>query len=343
MRDRETFMVADLKNAVNSSAPHFAHPMKKLFALIFAVIVAQIATKVRAQEKENGVTSRSSATIVNLADGRKILSYRHAIRAAKPASYAGNQTWIIFRSLIITDANGNDETLFRPPGVPSETPTPPRNPDSLFALIDQSKIEVLETYGGRFELLRFDRPKSTWEFQGSVMMADFEDYSRTQDMASHAELLNWGTVLMHIRNGSKRALSIDQFGVVREDGDVYEYKRIGRSPLLSQEQHYKLAYSESVSEANAITDGNGVSVVLAQQLSKLVQQPHSDTNAPSSDTPLNANAELNTLVHSRPMGSPVENGKNSEGDMNRTQTNLFGWLVGVLSLLLMFWLWRRRQ
>ena len=132
----------------------------------------------------------------------------------------------------------------------------------IAAMMEKNRLDVMQyDNAGYFSVLRFTQANGRWELTGNVWETDFDDTTRfAKVVCTGVELIGLGTVQLKMSDGSKRVLTIDDEGVVRENGKVHEYTNVIKDPDLSQEQHYKNKQLNFLSGYFLPRDVNGVPV-----------------------------------------------------------------------------------
>ena len=247
-------------------------PTLAALGLLFAV-VSPVASQ------EAGVKT-TLPRVVALSDHESLSSVTVLEPITDPQlPYAKFRT-LVFSTLTLKTATGEEQIIYRSPSyfdTDTSSFSKPRQEPELEVKKDALRLEVL-TGGnsGTIHLLRFRMTDGRWKLTGQVYTSDFSTMAMgyAPVACAGAALVDFGKVQLSMSDGSKRLLTIDDEGVIWENGRVHEFTKQLKMPGLTQVECYKGSQQAFMDEYHAPRDVHGVQLSDIERLRIIEEKKH---------------------------------------------------------------------
>jgi len=221
-----------------------------------------------AQQNDVRISIPSSAVLPN----DQSIHYMTVVKPIDKSLIYSTTGWVIYTQIILKSGDGREQIIYQTPSSPYADVTPylkPRKEIPIVVRTSAEGMEIMSQSHGWFHLLRFRQVNGKWTPVGMMNESDFDDTARSGEVVClGAELIGRGKIQLNMSNGGKRILSIDEEGVIRENGKVHEYTRVQRLGDEPQEQFYKNKYKQSLAEYFEPRDANGVPISYIEFINK---------------------------------------------------------------------------
>ncbi|MCX6847808.1 MAG: hypothetical protein NTY98_02710 [Verrucomicrobia bacterium] len=179
---------------------------------------------------------------------------------------------LVYTKLTLKSATGEEEIIYRSPsyfGTDTSSFSKPGMEQEMEVKRDAQRLEVLHGgNGGTIHLQRFRKTEGRWKLTGEVYTSDFSTMGMgfAPVACEGAALVDFGRVQLSMSNGSKPLLTIDDEGVIWENGRVHEFTKVLKLPGLTQVEFYKGSQQAFLEEYHAPRDAHGVMLAVIERL-----------------------------------------------------------------------------